>query len=98
MDGLKIDIAGVTRCGDEIKTSAGKIGELLKNLDSLVVQLGSSWKDEIYTQASADMRKSISDLEQLQGELVSLGTQIVDIASQYQTNKDTVKKMFGGTE
>ena len=93
-DGLKINIEGVSSCGSTIKTSADAIGNLLEDLDGLIAELGKYWRDEIYTQASTEMKANITSLKALQSELVSIGTQIVNIASQYQTNKETVAKMF----
>ena len=94
MDGLKINIAGVANCGNEIKDSAVKIGELLDEELNSITELGSVWRDENYNLAAEELKKNIEALRPLQEQLVSLGSQLVDISEQYTTNKNRIRNMF----
>ena len=94
MDGLKINIAGVANCGNEIKESATKIGELLNEVSDSVTSLGTVWQDENYNLAAAELKKNIEVLKPLQEQLISLGNQLLEVSEQYKANNDTIRNMF----
>ena len=83
---------------DDIKSNPNKIWMYYDERIKKTLKVMSYWKsfdiDDLYQQASTEMKANITSLKALQSELVSIGTQIVNIASQYQTNKETVAKMF----
>lgn len=94
MDGLKINIAGVRSQGQDIVTSAEKIGTILGTINELVTKLGSAWRDQVYEQAASEMNNNIAKLVPLQEELKNVGTQIMAIADEYEANKAKVQGMF----